>query len=127
VRGFLGFEHGGLVGAAAGGRVTGGTPGVDSVPILAQAGELIVPRRLATDLLSFMGGLQPRGGNTFADGGLVGDVGFASGGGVNVTMVLQGPNDGDTIREFVNSPAFGEAITEAVKQGTVFNPASFDE
>lgn len=55
-----GAEQAGKVAAAKeGGLVTGGIPGTDSVPILAEPGELIVPSKLTPTFLDVVG----RGGN----------------------------------------------------------------
>lgn len=56
-------------GFAFGGMVTGGRPGVDSVPILAQQGELVVPRPLVSaGAVDHLRGVLPG----FAAGGVVG-------------------------------------------------------
>ncbi|MFJ8495767.1 hypothetical protein ACIRBZ_46700 [Streptomyces sp. NPDC094038] len=64
---------------ANGGRTSGGTPGVDSIPILAMADEFIIKRssarKIGFDKLAYMNstGELPR----FADGGIVGALGGA--------------------------------------------------
>ncbi|MGY4928282.1 aggregation-promoting factor C-terminal-like domain-containing protein [Streptomyces sp. 900105755] len=64
---------------AQGGRTSGGTPGVDSIPILAMADEFIIKRSSARKIgfgaLEYMNrtGELPR----FADGGIVGALGSA--------------------------------------------------
>lgn len=59
---------GGHTGAAAGMLVTGGTPGRDSVPIMAMPGEAIVPKRLTPAVAPFLRANKVPG---FASGGIV--------------------------------------------------------
>lgn len=60
-------QIGNVVAAKEGGLVTGGIPGIDSVPILAEPGELIVPSKLTPTFLDVVGsggiaGAQSSGG-----------------------------------------------------------------
>ncbi len=48
-------QIGNVIGAAEGGLITGGIPGVDSVPVLAQEGELVAPR---SNFEEVVGGVQ---------------------------------------------------------------------
>ena len=61
------FHH-----SARGWLVTGGTPGVDSVPILAQQGEAVVPKHLVPHIAPMM---KAHGVPGFANGGIVGNLG----------------------------------------------------
>jgi len=81
--GKIGFADGGLVGRANGiKRVAGGVPGVDSVPILAQRGELVIPPPLTKQLAGLFGRVpSTSGGSGFQAGGVVGSP--AGGGGMN--------------------------------------------
>lgn len=61
-------------GAAAGMLVTGGVPGLDSVPILAQAGEVVVPAHMVkAGAVDHLRGSIPG----FASGGVVGGAGVS--------------------------------------------------
>ena len=48
---FGGEQIGRVISAADGGLITGGIPGIDSVPVMAQAGELIVPKQNFNDVV----------------------------------------------------------------------------
>lgn len=80
--GVLGFADGGVVPQrfASGGRVTGGTPGKDSVPALLMPGELVVPRDVASTLpQSFVDALLGRRSMPrMAAGGAVGSPAVAA-------------------------------------------------
>lgn len=80
--GVLGFADGGIVPQrfASGGRVTGGTPGKDSVPALLMPGELVVPRDVASTLpQSFVDALLGRRSMPrMAAGGAVGSAAVAA-------------------------------------------------
>ncbi|MEU5765043.1 transglycosylase SLT domain-containing protein [Streptomyces asoensis] len=67
---------------AGGGRTSGGTPGVDSIPILAMADEFIIKRssarKIGFDKLAYMNATgELPGVQKFADGGVVGALGGA--------------------------------------------------
>ncbi|MFI2716307.1 transglycosylase SLT domain-containing protein [Streptomyces collinus] len=67
---------------AQGGRTHGGTPGVDSIPILAMADEFIIKResarKIGFDKLAYMNATgELPGVQRFADGGIVGALGSA--------------------------------------------------
>lgn len=66
------FAKGGVVGGAGIRRVVGGTPGKDSVPILAQQGELVLPVPMVNQLAGLLG--RPSGAQA-ARGGRVGGAG----------------------------------------------------
>jgi hypothetical protein len=81
------FAQGGIVGAAGGiGVISGGYPGKDSVPILAQAGELIVPRANFNEVIEAVSAarMSNRGQNNFMGSGPSG------GGSVNVVISMEG-------------------------------------
>jgi hypothetical protein len=81
------FAQGGIVGAAGGyGVIQGGYPGKDSVPILAQAGELIVPRSNFNEVIEAVSAarLSNQGQMNFAGGG------GGGGGNVNVVISMEG-------------------------------------
>ncbi len=79
-----------LKGMEEGGWVTGGTPGKDSVPIMAMPGEYVLSVPMVRQLQGMLGG-RPSSGPAFAQGGLVG----AGGGGFgNMTVVYQLPPGG---------------------------------
>lgn len=79
------FAQGGVVGAPGYARmVTGGIPGKDSVPILAQQGEVVLPVHLVRQLAGVMG---RSGGSSMARGGSVrSQVGGRQPAQVNVTL-----------------------------------------
>lgn len=75
-----------VMGAAQGGLISGGIPGVDSVPLLAQAGELVAPRSNFEEVIGSV--RAQREAEKQAERGLVPSFGGGQGGGV-ATVVLE--------------------------------------
>jgi len=104
---------------AEGGMIRGGQPGVDSVPVLAQQGEIIVPTRLSGDLVSFFSSLAPQPSGQYAGGGQVAAGAGAFGGGAEVNVYISGAPDAAGVRDYVQSPEFYEQINDAISGGLV--------
>ncbi len=85
--------HAAAKGMATGGWVTGGIPGVDSVPIMAQQGEFVVKASAASQAAPYLHALN-NGGHGYATGGSVTPngpdrwnvAGSGSTGGKNITL-----------------------------------------
>ncbi len=85
----FGFAQGGVVGAAAGfGVIQGGYPGKDTVPVLAQAGELLVPKSNFNEVIEAVSAARMASSQQSSASGNGG--GFSNGGLMNVIIGFEG-------------------------------------
>jgi hypothetical protein len=109
----LGFARGGVVGAQGGVLLRGGLPHRDSIPIMAQAGEMVLPRAVS-DLLVGAARNSQRAGTHSPDPLSASRAAPA----INVSLNVSGVTDSEMQRRIADAPeAIAEAIRRAVRTG----------
>ena len=106
----------GFLFAASGGLVKGGTPGVDSVPILAQQGERILSVSENRNLAGFFSSLSSPVDNRSAG---IAPTASSLPIQAEVNINMEGQLDRQSMLSLVQSPEFADALNTAIRGGLI--------
>jgi hypothetical protein len=113
----LPFSRGGIVGAQRGVLLRGGVPGRDSIPILAQAGEMVLPRAVSDLLVGLLVGAarNSQRAGTHSPDPLSASRAAPS---INVSLNVSGVTDSEVSRRIENAPqAIAAAVRRVIREG----------